>query len=63
MKLDMPFSEALERYVGTKPAELHANIAKAKKKLPPGEKKPGGKASPSGAVSLAARRTDKQSGR
>jgi hypothetical protein len=39
MKLNMPFSEALERFVGTKPKEMHANIAKAKKKKPPGGKK------------------------
>jgi hypothetical protein len=39
MRLDMPFAEALERYVGTKPAEMHANIAKAKQKKPPGGKK------------------------
>jgi len=63
MKLDMPFSEALERYIGTKPAELAANVAKAKKKRPPGEKSPSGTASPSGAVSLAARRKDKRNGR
>jgi hypothetical protein len=39
MKLDMPFAEALERYAGTKPAEMHANIKRAKKKKPPGGKK------------------------
>jgi hypothetical protein len=26
MKLDMPFGEALERFAGTSPAEMHANI-------------------------------------
>jgi hypothetical protein len=39
MKLDMPFSEALERYAGTSPKEMHANIKRAKKKKPPGGKK------------------------
>ena len=38
MKLDIPFSEAMERFAGVKPAEMHANIAKAKKKKPPGGK-------------------------
>jgi len=42
MRLEMPFAEALERYVGTKPAEMHANIKRAKKKKPPGGKKPSG---------------------
>jgi len=36
--LDMPFDEALERYVGVDPKEMHANIAKSKKKKPPGGK-------------------------
>jgi hypothetical protein len=39
MKLDMPFSEALERFAGVDPKEMHANIAKSKKKKPPGGKK------------------------
>jgi hypothetical protein len=39
MKLDMPFAEALERYVGTKPAEMHANIKRAKKKETVGRQK------------------------
>lgn len=39
MRLDMPFGEALERFVGVKPSEMHANIARAKKKKPPGGKK------------------------
>ncbi len=39
MKLDMPFAEALERFAGTDPKEMHANIAKAKQKKPPGGKK------------------------
>jgi len=44
MKLDMPFSEALERFAHVKPDEMHANIKRAKKRKPPGGKKgkPGG---------------------
>jgi hypothetical protein len=42
MKLEMPFAEALERFVGVKPKEMHANIAKAKKKKPPGGDTPSG---------------------
>jgi len=37
--LDMPYSEALERYIGVDPKELQANIAQSKKKKPPGGKK------------------------
>ena len=44
--LDMPFGEAMERFVGVNPKEMHANIAKSKKKKPPGGKK---KRKPSGA--------------
>ena len=40
--LDMPFSEALERYSKVDPKEVEANIAKEKKKKPPGKKAPGG---------------------
>ena len=39
MKLDMPFGEALERFIGVEPNEMHANVKKAKKKRPPGGKK------------------------
>lgn len=39
MKLDMPFGEALERFAGVKPVEMHANIKKAKKAKPPGGRK------------------------
>jgi hypothetical protein len=44
MHLDMPFDEALERFSGVDPREMHANIARAKKRKPPGEKPqpPGG---------------------
>lgn len=61
MKLDMPFAEALERFAGVKPAEMHANIKRAKKKKPPGGKKPpSGKVEGENVVSLRVRRTRKQ---
>jgi hypothetical protein len=62
MKLDMPFAEALERFAGTKPAEMHANIKRAKKKKPPGGKKvpPGSKDEGENVVSLRARRIRKR---
>jgi hypothetical protein len=48
--IDMPFGEALERYAGVRPGEMHANIEKSKKKKPPsgnaakrrGKQPPGG---------------------
>ena len=43
MMLDIPFAEALKRFAGTDPKEMHANIAKAKQKKPPGGKRPPGK--------------------
>lgn len=39
MRLDMSFGEALERFAGTDPREMHANIKRAKKKKPPGGRK------------------------
>jgi hypothetical protein len=40
MGLDMPFNEALERYIGVDPKEMAANeIRSKKKKLPGGKKK------------------------
>ncbi len=56
--LDMPFGEALERYIGVNPKELEANIAKDKSKKPPGAKKkkaPGAKAK--NVISLKERKT------
>ena len=44
--LDMPFDEAMERFASVDPKEMHANIARSKKKKPPGGKK---KRKPSGA--------------
>jgi hypothetical protein len=37
--LDMPFDEALKRFIGTDPKEVEASIKRAKKKKPPGGKK------------------------
>jgi len=37
--LDMPYGEALERFAGVDPKEMHANIARSKKKKPLGGKK------------------------
>jgi len=37
--LDMPFDEALKRFIATKPDELEANVKRSKKKKPPGGKK------------------------
>lgn len=39
LHLDMPFDEALERFVGVKRSELEANVAKSKKAKPSGGKK------------------------
>jgi len=51
MRLDMPFAEALERFAGVDPKEMHANIKRAKRKKPPGGKKaPPGNASQSPTV-------------
>jgi hypothetical protein len=65
MNLDMPFAEALERFVGVDPKEMHANIAKAKKARPPGGKKaPSGyKVQAENVVSLRAKREKRRNGR
>jgi hypothetical protein len=59
--LEMPFGEAMERFIGVKPKELEANIAKDKKKKPPGAKRkrkpPGGKAKAHNVISLKDRKT------
>jgi hypothetical protein len=39
MSLDMPFYEALERFIGTDPAEVVANIAKSKAAKPEAERR------------------------
>lgn len=62
MHLDLPFGEALERFVGVDPAEMQANIAKAKKAKPPGGKKalPGDKVQAENLVSLREKRIQKR---
>lgn len=62
LHLDMPFDEALERFIGTKPAEVHANIQRAKKRKPPGGKKPPPD-DPTNVVSLRQRRMKRRNGR
>ena len=56
MGLDMPYGEAMERFAGVNPRELEANVARSKKKRPPGGKKktrkPPGKKSKGNVVSL-----------
>jgi hypothetical protein len=45
LHIDMPFGKALERFVGVDPKQVEANIAKSKKRKPPGRKRdalPGG---------------------
>lgn len=37
--LEMPFGEAMERFIGVNPKEVEANIRRAKAKKPPGGKK------------------------
>jgi hypothetical protein len=64
--LDMPFGEALQRFIGTDPAEVDALIKRGKKKKPPGSKrarKPSGGSSQEGSenvVSLRRRRMRKR---
>jgi uncharacterized protein YktB (UPF0637 family) len=55
--IDMAFDEAVERFAGVKPAEMHANIAKAKKKKKPlGSKPSSGQIVNSNVVELRHRR-------
>ncbi len=39
LHLDMPYSETLERFIGTKPEEMRDNEKRSKKRKPPGGKK------------------------
>jgi hypothetical protein len=59
--LDMPFDEALKRFIGTDPKEVDENIKRSKKKKPPSKAK---KALPGGdqknVVSLRHRRMAKR---
>jgi hypothetical protein len=61
--LDMPFDEAMKRFIGTDPKEVEASIGKAKKKKPPGgetRKPSGGNAQSESVVSLRSRRVRKR---
>jgi len=62
MRLDMPFKEALERFAGVDPKEMHDNIKRAKKKKPPGGKKapPGTPVDAENVVRLGDRRARKR---
>ncbi len=63
LHIDMPFSEALERFAGTDTREIDASIKRAKTKKPPGGKKAkpsGGKVSGKNVVSLRQRRIRKR---
>jgi len=55
----------MERFVGTDPAEMHANIARAKKAKPPGGRKapPPSKVQAENVVSLRAKREKRRNGR
>ncbi len=53
MSLEMPFDEALERFIGTDPKEVQANITKSKAAKPPAERKrPARKPDQTGVVKL-----------
>ena len=60
--LEMSFDEALERFVGVDPKQMHTNIERSKSKKPPGGKMkkrapPGKKAKPQNVISLKDRKT------
>lgn len=61
--LDMPFDEALKRFIGTDRKEVEESIGRAKKKKPPGSKtrKPsGGSDQSENVTSLRSRRIRKR---
>lgn len=64
MGLDMPFGEAWERFIGVDPKQMEANIAKDRKKKPPGAKKkrkaPGGKVKSHNVISLKDRKASRR---
>jgi hypothetical protein len=63
LHIDMPFGEALERFIGVDPKQMHTNIAKSKKKKPPGEKAPSdGEPDGKNLVDLRQRRMRKRNG-
>ena len=60
--LDMPFDEALKRFIGTDAKEVDESIGRAKKKKPPGStsKPSGGSNKSKSVVSLRSRRIRKR---
>lgn len=58
--LDMNPDEALRRFIGTDPKEVEESIGRAKKKKPPGSKKPSGGNDQSNVASLRGRRIRKR---
>jgi hypothetical protein len=61
--LDMPFDEALKRFIGTDLKEVEASIGRTKKKKPPGSKKrkpSGGNDQSDTVVSLRSKRIRKR---
>lgn len=61
--LDMPFDEALKRFIGTDPREVEAGVKRAKKKKPPDRKRklqPDGEVNQENVVSLRQRRIRKR---
>ena len=61
LALDMSYSEAMERFIAVDPREMEDNIARSKKKKPPGGKRkkrapPGKKAKAENVVDLRQRR-------
>jgi hypothetical protein len=61
--IDMPFDEALKRFISTDPKEVEASVGRAKKKKPPGSKKlkpSGGNDQAESVVSLRSRRIRKR---
>ena len=60
-RLKMDPDEALERFIGTKPSEVEASIAKSKKRKPPDSKPSGGSSQPDGVIDLRRRRMRKRS--
>jgi len=60
--LDMPFDEALKRFIVTDPKEVETNVKRSKQKKPPGSKrKPsGGDNQTETVVSLRSRRVRKR---
>lgn len=59
--LDMPFSEALQRFIKTDPKQVDASVARSKKKKPPGSKKapPGNASQKPNVVALRGKRKRK----